>query len=182
MQLWAPASCRCRGLTGNVGVTRQSAGDILGTSVETQLQWPLEPPPNTSTCVLRHLMEHFKARESWEGTSCHKETVQHCRSPQGFLGSLLVPSLCRDTTQRVDLSLPISSPSLTFCRWQMMELPGRSSSCLLAKPAVPPSGNLAFLPQEMCFVSALTPSSMARVSLPYSMGSVPAPRKSREER
>lgn len=30
-----------------------------------------------------------------------------------------------------------------------MELPGRSLSCLLAKPAVPPSGNLAFLLQEM---------------------------------
>lgn len=54
------------------------------------------------------------------------------------------------TRQRVNLSLPISSPSLTLCRWQMMEMPGRSSSRLLAKPAVPPSGNLAFLLQEMC--------------------------------
>lgn len=39
----------------------------LVTSVETQLQWPLKSSPNTSTCVLRHLIEAAQSERELGG-------------------------------------------------------------------------------------------------------------------
>lgn len=123
----------------------------LGTSVETQLQCPLKSHPNTSTCVLRHLMEQPKVRESWEGTSCHKKTLQHCRSPQCFLGSLLVPSLCRDIHHPEDrpvtphlLSLPntLQMANDGAARQKLVLPTSKASTTALWKPCLPSAGDV----------------------------------------
>lgn len=123
----------------------------LGTSAETQLQCPLKSHPNTSTCVLRHLMEQPKVRESWEGTSCHKTTLQHCRSPQCFLGSLLVPSLCRDIHHPEDrpvtphlLSLPntLQMANNGAARQKLVLPTSKASTTALWKPCLPSAGDV----------------------------------------
>lgn len=93
--LWAPLSCSGNGRPGNAGVSRQVHRAHLGTSAETLLQWPLKSPPDIPTCVLRQLVGQPKVRETGEVTSCHKKTLQHCRSPHSFLACLLFPSFCR---------------------------------------------------------------------------------------
>lgn len=90
-------------------------------------------------------------RESWEGTSCHEETLQHCLSPQGFLGSLLVPSVCSDTHHSKGrpvtphlLSLPnILQTAKDGAARQKLVLPtSKASSAALWKPCLLPAGGV----------------------------------------
>lgn len=86
-----------------------------------------------------------KLRQSWEGASCHLTTLQYCRSPPGFLGFLLVPSLRRDTTQGVNLSLPnlLFLPSTVqmandgAARQKLVLPTSKASSAALWKPCLP---------------------------------------------
>lgn len=87
----------------------------LGTSAETQLQWLLKSPTNTSTCLEA---SHGAAQgmiSLARGPPAIRRPSSSADHPKVSL-ALSCCLLCALTTQRVDLSLPISCPSPMLCR------------------------------------------------------------------
>lgn len=113
-------------------------------------------------CVLRHLVEQSKAGEGWDRAPAFRSPSARQSSPRS-LGSLRsVLSMRADHPEgRPVAPHLLSLPNALLCRWQTAELPG-ILPLPTTKPAVLPSGGLAFLLQQMGFGSAGSFSPLLR--------------------
>lgn len=150
---WAPWACR-----------REQASP-QGTSAETLLQWPLKSPPNTPTC-LEATWGAAQGERTGEVTPAMGRASSSAHHPKVSLPvcGCLLPA---DPSQRVSLSLPISSPcqpsavgKCGSCQAEAGSAHEQSQQC---------SANLASPPQEMCFGSALTQQGQSFSLIPWDL-------------